>query len=119
MCDDARVSEDVVAVAPLLARARCAGAPRVASDTIARPSEAPRCIEPLAGPLVACDEVHHGCCYANQTPALAVVLALIGDLIDKMQVDNTAAFKIDRGFESKIGFGVPKGPQIEAPKRQQ
>ena len=56
--------------------------------------------------------------YANQTPALAVVLALIGDLIDKMQVDNTAAFKIDRGFESKIGFGVPKEPQIEAPKRQ-
>jgi len=27
-------------------------------------------------------------------------------LIDKMQVDNTTAFKIDRGFESKIGFGV-------------
>ena len=57
-CDDARVSEDVVAVAPLLARARCAGAPRVASDTIARPSEAPRCIERLAGPIVACDEVY-------------------------------------------------------------
>jgi len=57
--------------------------------------------------------------YANQTPALAVVLALIGDLIDKMQVDNTTAFKVDRGFESKIGFGVQPAPQIEAPKRQQ
>ena len=56
--------------------------------------------------------------YANQTPALAVVLALIGDLIDKMQVENTTAFKIDRGFESKIGLGYRPVPQIEAPKRQ-
>ena len=54
--------------------------------------------------------------YANQTPALAVVLALIGDLIDKMQVENTTAFKIDRGFESKIGLGYRPVPQIEAPK---
>ena len=50
--------------------------------------------------------------YANQTPALAVVLALIGDLIDKMQVENTTAFKIDRGFESKIGLGYR--PTFEA-----
>ena len=51
--------------------------------------------------------------YANQPPALAVVLALIGDLIDKMQVDNTTVFKIDRGFESKIGFGVPKRSRLQ------
>ena len=57
--------------------------------------------------------------YANQPPALAVVLALIGDLIDKMQVDNTAAFKIDHGFESKIQSRGTKYPEIEAPKRQQ
>ena len=56
--------------------------------------------------------------YANQPPALAVVLALIGDLIDKMQVDNTAFFKIDHGFESKIQSRGTKYPEIEAPKRQ-
>ena len=43
--------------------------------------------------------------YANQPPALAVVLALIGDLIDKMQVDNTAFSKIDHGF-LKVKFNL-------------